>query len=373
MKYQSLAVCQQSIGYYIINGKNYIIAHSGKILLQKMISKKVVISTALFIVTVFSFCFIMFRIPGKSYHGPVPPLTDEQMVLRYQLRKDVATLAGEIGDRNVSTEYENLCKAADFIEESFVEAGYKVSRQGYEVSLYGFKGRQCHNLEAEITGSEKPNEIVVIGAHYDSLEGTPGANDNATGVAALLALARAFADKKPARTIRFVAFANEEPPYFQSDDMGSFVYARRCRERNENVVAMLSLETIGYYTDEKGSQDFPVGLMDYVFPTTGNFISFVGNIKSRKLLRDVTGFFREYAEFPSEAACLPEQIAGVAWSDQWSFWQNGYPGIMVTDTAPFRYPYYHTSEDTPDKINYDRFAYLVDMLERVVAGITESN
>jgi Iap family predicted aminopeptidase len=114
----------------------------------------------------------------------------------------------------------------------------------YEISLYGIEGRECYNLEAEITGSEKPDEIVIISAHYDSLEGTPGANDNATGVAALLALARAFADSKPERTLRFVAFVNEEPPFFQSDDMGSFIYARRCRERNENVVAMLSLETI---------------------------------------------------------------------------------------------------------------------------------
>jgi len=337
-----------------------------------MFSKKAVISTALFIVIISLFLLFMFRIPGKSYHGNVPPLTDEQIVLREQLRKDVTELAGKIGDRNVSTEYENLCKASDFIEESFVETGYKVSRQGFEVSQYGLEGRECYNLEVEIKGSEKPDDIVVIGAHYDSLEGTPGANDNGSGVAALLALVRAFVDKKPVRTLRFVAFTNEEPPYFQSDDMGSFVYARRCRERNENVVAMLSLETIGYYTDEERSQNFPIGLMDFVFSTTGNFISFVGNIKSRKLLRDVTGFFRQYAKFPSEAACLPEQIAGVAWSDQWSFWRNGYSGIMVTDTAPFRYPYYHTDEDTPEKINYDRFAYLVDMLERVVVRLAES-
>ena len=337
-----------------------------------MFLKKVVVLTALFIVTIFSFCFFMFRIPGKSYHGPVPPLTDEQMILRNQLRKDVAKLAGDIGGRNVSTEYENLCKAANFIEESFMQAGYKTSRQGYEVGLYGIEGRECYNLEAEITGTKRPDAIVIIGAHYDSLEGTSGANDNASGVAALLSLARAFVDTKPERTLRFVAFVNEEPPFFQSDDMGSFIYARRCRERNENVVAMLSLETIGYYTDEPESQNFPIGLMDFVFPTTGNFISFVGNIKSHKLLRDVTVSFRQYAKFPSEAACLPEQIAGVAWSDQWSFWQNGYPGIMVTDTAPFRYPYYHTHEDTPDKINYDRFAYLVDMLEKVVARLADS-
>ena len=337
----------------------------------RMFSRKVVISAALFIIIVSSFLFFMFRIPGKSYHGHVPPLTDEQIVLREQLRKDVTELAGGIGDRNVNTEYENLCKASDFIEKSFVDAGCKVSRQCYEVSQFGLEGRECYNLEVEITGSEKPDDIVVIGAHYDSLEGTPGANDNATGVAALLALARAFIHKKPVRTLRFVAFTNEEPPYFQSDNMGSFVYARRCRERKENVVAMLSLETIGYYTDDERSQNFPSGLMGLVFSTTGNFISFVGNIKSRRLLRDVTGFFRQYAKFPSEAACLPEQIAGVAWSDQWSFWRNGYPGIMVTDTAPFRYPYYHTDEDTPEKINYNRFAYLVDMLKKVTARLAE--
>ncbi len=327
--------------------------------------------SVLFIAVVFSLYFFMFRIPGKSYYGPVPPLTEEQKLLKDQLHKDVVKLAEEIGDRNVSTEYGSLCKAADFIEESFVEAGYNVSRQGYEVGLDGLKGRECYNLEVEIIGTGKPDEIVVIGAHYDSLEGTTGANDNGSGVAALLAIAREFGDKHPVRTLRFVAFTNEEPPFFQSNNMGSLVYARRCSERNEKIVAMLSLETIGYYSDEEGSQGYPSGLMDFVFPTTGNFISFVANIKSRKLLGDVVGPFRQYAKFPSVAAFLPEDIVGVGWSDQWSFWQYGYPAIMVTDTAPFRYPYYHTREDTPDKINYDRFAYLVDMLEKVVTSLAE--
>jgi len=335
-----------------------------------MSSKKSVKFVALVIAIAFSLCFFMFRIPGKSYNGPLPPLTEEQKVLRDQLRRDVAVLAGKIGVRNVNTEYKNLSKAADFIEESFVNAGYTVSRQAYEMSLPSLKGKKCHNLEVEITGSEKPDEIVLIGAHYDSCEGTPGANDNASGVAALLGLARAFADKTPSRTLRFVAFTNEEFPYFQSNDMGSFVYASGCRERNENIVAMLSLETMGYYTNEKGSQNYPLGLMDIFYSTTGNFIAFVGNIQSRKLLRDVTAIFRQFAKFPSEAAFLPEQIAGVSWSDQWSFWRHGYPGVMVTDTAPFRYPYYHSHEDTPEKINYDSFSYLVNMLEKVIAGLT---
>ena len=170
--------------------------------------KKSVKFVVLFIVIAFPLCFFMLRIPGKSYLGLVPPVTEEQKLIRGQLRKDVTTLAGEIGDRNANTEYKNLCKAADFIEESFVDAGYKVTRQGYEASFSRIKGRECYNLAAEITASEKPDEIVLIGAHYDSREGTPGANDNASGVAALLALARAFADKKPARTLRFVAFTN---------------------------------------------------------------------------------------------------------------------------------------------------------------------
>lgn len=106
-----------------------------------------------------------------------------------------------------------------------------------------------------------------------------------------------------------------------------------------------------------------------MYPTTGNFIAFVGNIKSWNLVQDAVGLFRRDAEFPSEAAVLPEMLVGVGWSDQWSFWQEGYPGIMVTDTAPFRYPYYYTHEDTPDKIDYDRLAYVVSVLERIVAGL----
>lgn len=266
----------------------------------------------------------------------MPALTEEQKLLRQTLREDVHKLAGEIGDRNVRTNYKNLAVAADFIEASLQQAGFKVSRQGYEVSLSSLRGRRCYNLEGEITGSERPGEIVVIGGHYDSLEGAPGADDNASGTAAVLALARLFAGKQTQRTLRFVTFVNEEPPYFQSKDMGSLVYAKRCRQRNENIISMLSLETIGYYSTTEGSQHYPVLPLGLVCPTTGNFIAFVGNIKSRKLVREVVELFRRHAQFPSEAAALPEMITGVGWSDQWSFWQEGYSGIMVTDTAPFR-------------------------------------
>src|SRR5205814_10011080 len=207
-----------------------------------------------------------------------------------------------------------------------------------------------------------PPPIVIIGGHYHSVFGSSGSNDNGTGVAATLALARRFAEKQlelrltPThyKTLRFVAFVNEEPPYFLSGEMGSEVYARRCKERGDKIYAMISLETIGYFSDAPNSQTYPSPDLGMFYPKVGNFIGFVSNVHSRALLRRVITLFRENAKIPSEGASLPAFIRGVSWSDQWSFWQHGYPAIMVTDTAPFRYPYYHSSSDTPDKLDYDR-------------------
>ncbi|MFQ6113204.1 MAG: M28 family peptidase [bacterium] len=300
--------------------------------------------------------------PGKSHVGTLPPLTEEEGAFQDTLRKDVEKLADEIGERNVLY-FQKLSAAADFIKISFEEAGYEVRQQGYEVS-----GRTCHNIVVEISGTEQGTEIVVIGSHYDSVIGSPGANDNASGVAALLGLARAFAGKRMSRTLRFVAFVNEEPPFFRTRRMGSLAYARRCRERGEKIVAMISLETIGYYSDEAGSQGypFPIGLF---YPSTGNFVAFVGNISSRRLVREVVASFRRQVKFPSEGGAFPSIVPGVGWSDQWAFWRMGYQAIMVTDTALFRYPYYHTAQDTADKIHYEHLTRVVAGLKLVVADL----
>lgn len=303
------------------------------------------------------------KMPGKSFAGSLPELSGDLARLRDALKQDVAKLATDIGERNIR-HYAKLMEAAAFLEKSLTAAGYKVERQSYEV-----KGQTCFNLEVEIKGAKLPEEIVVIGAHYDSVRGAPGANDNGSGVAGLLALARAFAAKKPDRTLRFVAFANEEPPYFQTEAMGSLVYAKRCKERKEKIAAMLSLETIGYFSDAADSQKYPLLLKPF-FPTKGNFIGFVANSESTELVQRMVTTFREQAKFPSEGAALPGRIDGVGWSDHWSFWQQGYPGVMVTDTAPFRYPHYHLATDTPDKIDYERLALVVDGLEKVVAELT---
>ncbi|MFQ5840647.1 MAG: M28 family peptidase, partial [Candidatus Methylomirabilales bacterium] len=216
--------------------------------------------------------------PGKSYRGSVPVMTQDEAILRDALYCDVATLAGEIGERNLFR-YDALAAAAGFLEATLRAAGYVVRRQGYEVG-----GRICHNIEAEIAGTDRAGEVVIVGGHYDSVVGSPGANDNATGVAAVLALARAFAGKRTSRTLRFLGFVNEEPPWFRTPAMGSLRYARRCGEGGERVAAMLSLETIGYYADEKGSQRYPFPLSSF-YPSTGNFIAFVGNMASRRLVR----------------------------------------------------------------------------------------
>jgi Zn-dependent M28 family amino/carboxypeptidase len=204
----------------------------------------------------------------------------------------------------------------------------------------------------------------VIGAHYDSVAGTAGANDNASGVAALLELGRLLKKTKPERTVRLVAFVNEEPPWFQTEEMGSLVYARRAKKRGERIVAMLALETIGCYSDLPKSQHYPAPF-NMFYPDTGNFIAFVGNLRSRSLLRRAIGTFRATTPFPSEGVAAPESISGIGWSDHWSFWQEGYPALMVTDTAPFRYLHYHESEDTPEKLDYERMARVVTGLGRV--------
>jgi Zn-dependent M28 family amino/carboxypeptidase len=298
----------------------------------------------------------MISMPGSWHSGALPALTPEQSAISVGLRRDVVELAETIGVRNLS-HYPALKKAADYIERELRVAG-TVSRQSYAVD-----GKPVDNLEVELRGASAPEEIVVVGAHYDSVFRCPGANDNGSGTAGLLALARSLAASKPARTLRLVAFVNEEPPQFRTADMGSRVYANRCRSRKENIVAMLSLETIGYYTDAPNTQNYPPPL-SAVYPSQGDFIAFVGNVGSRSLVRRCVRVFREKAAFPSQGAALPSGLQGVGWSDHESFWEAGYDGVMVTDTAPFRYPHYHAGEDTPDKLDYDRCA-------RAVAGVAE--
>lgn len=305
--------------------------------------------------------WIMIRMPGRSFDGPLPPLDAGQAALAQQLAADVQVLAGEIGPRNRWSPAA-YARAADHIEGRFRAAGLVPARQATPPSR---PDATPGNIWAEVRGSREPERIVVVGAHYDSYADSPGADDNASGVAAVLALAERLAGSKPERTIRFVAFADEEPPYFQTEEMGSLVFARWCQAEGESIEAMLSVETIGWYSDRPESQRYPPPL-SALYPDRGNFVGFVSDVSSRRLLHEVIAAFRDSTEFPSEGAALPGSIAGISWSDHWAFWQTGVPALMATDTAPFRYPHYHTPEDTVDKVHPEAMARVVTGLEVVL-------
>jgi len=302
------------------------------------------------------FLFFTMSMPGSSYHGELPALELVQRSNAVILKHDVEVLAGEIGERHMNRG-RSLETARRQLGHLFADSGFASKDLGFDVD-----GTTVSNIEAVLEGTSKPKEIVVIGAHYDTAAGAPGADDNASGVALLFALMRAFDHKPQARTIRFVAFVNEEPPHFWNASMGSLHYAKSCKEHNDDVVAMLSLESLGYYRDEPGSQKYPP-VISWFYPDRGDFVAFVGNMGSRSLVREAIGEFRKGTKFPSEGAAMPGFVSGVGWSDHWSFWQVGYPALMVTDTAPFRNPSYHTPDDKPGTLDYDRMA-------RVATGLT---
>jgi hypothetical protein len=279
-----------------------------------------------------------------------------------RLRSHVAALAQDIGERNMSRP-RALRAAATYIREQWRAQGYEVVAHRYSIG-----GVACDNLEVTIRGRTKPEQVLLIGAHYDTVPGSPGANDNASGVAALLELARDFAHFVPERTLRFVAFVNEEPPFFTTERMGSVVYAKAARARGDDISLMVSLEMIGSYSDRPGSQTYPP-MLSYFYPDRANFIGFVSNLGSRRELKALASAFRRHTRFPAESLAAFEWVPGVGWSDHASFWRFGYPAVMVTDTAFHRYAHYHAASDTPDKLVYESMAQVVDGLRGALADL----
>ncbi len=283
-------------------------------------------------------------------------------VSREDLANSLEVLATRIGERHLGKP-EALESAAFWLESTLGggNIGYSVERHVFEAG-----GKEVRNLIAELPGRKHRSEIVVVGAHYDTVPGSPGANDNGSGVAALVALARAFAGDPQGRTVRFVAFVNEEPPHFQTETMGSLVYAKRCQARGETIAAMLCLDTVGCYFDTEGSQRIPEGLEGGGFPTVGNFLAFVGDENSRYHVDSAKAAFAAASSIPAVGGVFPETVPGVGWSDHWSFWQTGYPAVMVTDTAPYRYPHYHLPGDTPDQVDLEKLEDATRGFEAVV-------
>lgn len=306
--------------------------------------------------------FYMIRVKPRC---PASPPADPAALdaLERRLMQHVATLALEIGERNVRRP-QALERTADYVRDVFTDHGRAVSLETFDV-----QGTRCANVIAEHAGSGNGHEIVVVGAHYDTVFGTPGADDNATGVAALLEISSALRDAKLARTLRLVAFVNEEAPFYGTDAMGSRVHAKNSKQRGDRIVAMLSLEMLGCFYDHARSQRYPV-LFRAFYPTRGNFLGVVGNLRSRPLVVEVMRHFMRASDLPLEGVATFEAIPGVAWSDHWSFWREGWPAVMLTDTSFFRYPYYHDPRDLPEQLNGPKFARATHGILGVVRGLT---
>ncbi len=303
----------------------------------------------------------MTAVPSHSHAGPLPPLAPDQLELAARLQTHVRAVASRPHNLGHPEELE---RAALHIEAALEGMGYAVHRQPFSAA-----GQEVRNIEAvvEPAADAAGARTLVVGAHYDSCFDAPGGNDNGTGVAGVLELARLLADLqgRASLRIRFALFVNEEPPFFKTELMGSLVYARRLKASGEPVLGMLSLETIGFYSDQEGSQRYPWPL-DLLYPGRGDFVAFVGLVSSRAFVRRAVAAFRALVPFPSEGGTAPGLIPGIDWSDHWSFERVGIPALMVTDTALFRYPHYHTPADTPDKVDYERLARVVSGLERVI-------
>lgn len=299
-------------------------------------------------------------VPGRSWAGALPPLTPAEAALATRLERHVRAVASE--PHNVG-QPEALGRSMRAIEDSLAALGYTVGRQ--QIDEAG--GLPVANLEAVVEPADARAGTLVVGAHYDSAGAAPGANDNGSGVAALIEIARALAPLRgrAAKRVRIVFFVNEEPPFFKTARMGSLVYARSLAGTGEHVEAMLALETLGCYSDTAGSQHYPAPL-GALYPDTGNFVAFVGTVGARPLVRRAVADFRDFAPFPSVGGAAPAFLSGIDWSDHWSFGEVGVPALMITDTAPFRYPYYHSPADTPDKVDYARLARVTMGLARVI-------
>lgn len=287
------------------------------------------------------------QLPGlATKYKEVRSRFTELITIKKNLSRHVHVLATEIGERNLAN-YHALNRAATYITNVMSESTFRVSTQDYY-----HKKHLLQNIVAEKLGSERPDEIIVIGAHYDTVINSPGADDNSSGIAGLLELTRLLGDFKSKRTIRIVAFTLEEPPFHDSPLMGSNVYAKNCHHKKENIIGMVSLEMIGYFTTKNNSQRYPRMDMEYRYPDKGDFMAIVGNKESKSMVDLTSDFVKRYSRMNVLPFVAVHGMPGISLSDHAPFWKYGYKAIMATDTSFFRNPHYHNPDDTHDTLNY---------------------
>ena len=280
-----------------------------------------------------------------------------------RLKNHLNQLTVAIGERSVRVP-ENLARTADYIESFYDHLGMPVRKESYE-----YKGMTVVNVVSEITFGSKPKHHYLVGAHYDSVMGTVGADDNASAVAVQLETARQLkalvGREELDLAVKFVSFALEEPPVYRTPYMGSRIYARKARRENEKIDGMICLEMVGYACYERGCQEYPFPLGFFGYPEQGDFIGIVGNSRSRKFSKLLVQKFSQNAELPVVSLNVPLNgriLPSVRLSDHASFWDEGFNAVMITDSAFYRNPYYHTELDTMEKLDYGFMAELVESL-----------
>lgn len=306
---------------------------------------------------------LVFPLIGGASGARSTPGDDDRA---QRLERHITAVASE--PHNVD-HYPALERAALYIEHELASYGLATVLQRYTVD-----GRSVRNIEVvfEPPGAGPTTPTFVVGAHYDSPDDSPGANDNGTGVAAALELARKFSGKgttaalKPrTHRLRLVFWVNEELPYGKTPDMGSWRHAERLKKSGEQVVGMVALETLGYFSETPGSQQFPFPF-GLIYPDRGNFVAFVGLPGSRGFTHRLTRGFRRHCAISSIGGVVPGFIPGVDLSDHWAYHQFGFPALMVTDTAPFRNPHYHQPDDLPETVDYVSLARITAGLEKAI-------
>lgn len=268
-----------------------------------------------------------------------------------RLQEVVKKLSIDFHPRNFRNT-KNLEKTVAYLEKHFLQAGGTVEIQEFEISGSTYKNLRCFF-------GDKTKPRLVIGAHYDSHDHTPGADDNASGVAGLVELAYLFGETAPANCIELVAYTLEEPPFFATKKMGSYIHAESLSNEQVAVSGMIALEMIGYFSDEFGSQSYPAKLFHLIYPNTGNFIAVVGTLDQRDFISEVKLGMKGVTDLKVRSISAPRQIPGIDFSDHRNYWAFDYDAVMVTDTAFYRNQAYHTADDTWDRLNYSKMADVV--------------
>jgi Zn-dependent M28 family amino/carboxypeptidase len=295
---------------------------------------------------------------GQVHCSEEPPVLDMQ-IIKEHLRDHLTMLTRTIGERSVRKS-ENIERSAAYIQAQFEKYGLAVERQTYR-----YKTIPVSNVVARMKLSERPAAHYVVGAHYDSVSGTVGADDNASAVAVMLETARALQAVAGGPEITFVAFALEEPPVFGTKYMGSRVFATRARQAGLAIDGMICLEMVGYTCSEPGCQHYPFPLQFFGYPKDGTYIGIVGNVKSLGFNRSLRKRFQRNPNLPVVSLTVPFNgwmMPSVRLSDHASFWSNGYRAIMLTDSAFYRNHHYHLHSDTMETLDFDFMGELVKSL-----------